>query len=165
MRLRVLPAARPQPVEVGEREHVRQPEALDLRPLLVVLDEDAQRVGVLEDVRAVARGAGRVDGRPDRADEREGVVEEDPLEPGGGEDPERVALADAEREEAVRELVHRARCLGPRDLAPDPGLVLHEVAGAVPSFGDGVEPQPRDRAARRGGRRGLSGNGCLRQRR
>ena len=36
-----------------------QLEALDLRPLLVVLDEDADRVGVLEDVDGVAREAAR----------------------------------------------------------------------------------------------------------
>jgi len=120
---------------------------------------------VLEDVNGVARGAGRVGGRADGADERKREVEEHPLEARRGEDPEGLALADAEREEAVRELVHRARRLGPRDLAPDSRLLLDEVAGTVASLGDGVEPEPRDRAARRGGSRRLRGRCCLGHRR
>src|SRR5205085_6767699 len=142
--------------------HVPEADALGLRPLLLVLDEDADRVGVPEDMDAVPRRAGRVGGRADRADEREGEVEEHPLEARRGEDPEGLALADAEREEAVRELVHRPRRLGPRDLAPGPGLLLDEVAGAVASLADGVEPKPRDRAARRGASRSLRGRDRLR---
>jgi hypothetical protein len=75
---------------------------------------------VVEDVLAVLRRAVRVDRGADRADVREREVEERPLEARLAEDPERVALADAERQQAVRELLHGRRSLGPGDRLPAP---------------------------------------------
>jgi len=68
---------------------------------------------VLEDVAALGRGDRGVDGRGDGSDLGEREVEQRPFEPGSGEHAEGIALADAEREEAVCELVHRQRGLGP----------------------------------------------------
>ena len=113
MRRCVLSATGPQVVEVCEREHVPELDAFELRPLLLVLDEDAHGVRVPEDVGAVARRARGVHRRADGADQGEREVEERPLEPRRAEDPERVALADPERKEAVRDLLHRSSRLSP----------------------------------------------------
>jgi hypothetical protein len=97
----VFASLRAHVVEVGEREHVaehRQIRALrvDLRKLRVVFDEDAECVRVFEDVGTVLRRERRVDPGADGADRAERKVEEDPLERRPSEDPERVALADAQ---------------------------------------------------------------------
>ena len=118
MRGGVCAAALAQAVEVGERQHVLDARTLDLRALLLVLDEDADGARVLEQVQHVVPRARGVDRRADRADERQGEVEQRPLEAGAREQAERVALLDAEREQAVRELVDRPAGFGPRDGLP-----------------------------------------------
>ena len=103
-------------VEVGEGQHVLEGGQLaahgfDLLELRLVLDEHPDGVGVGEDVAAVLGRRVRVDRRRYASDEREREVEEAPLDTRAREDPERVALADAERQQAVRELVHPSRGL------------------------------------------------------
>src|SRR4029453_3356721 len=116
-----------------------------------VLDEDADRLGVVEDVLAVLRRAVRVDRRADRADVCEGEVEERPLQARLAEDRERVALADAERQQAVRELVDRRGGLGPRDRPP--------AALAFPERGGRRRPRAGPAATASCHRRGIV-RGC-----
>ena len=142
----MLPAVCTQCVQLGERDHVSKPDVGDLGPLLFVLDEHADRVRVLEDVAAVLRRAVRVDRRADRADPCQREVEERPLERRLREDPERVALAHAARQQAVRDLVHRARRLAPADLAPAVGA-LDEVRRIRPRRLDRFAPELTDRSA------------------
>ena len=100
--------------EVGEREDVADAEALDLRPLLVVLDEHADRLGVLEHVLRVARRARCVDRRADRADERSAKSKSAHSRLVRARIPNASPFCDAEREQAVRELVDRGRPPRPR---------------------------------------------------
>ena len=90
----------------------------------------------------VAGRAVRVDRDADRSDVAEREVEERPLERRAREDPEGVALADAQREEAVGEQLDPLGRLGPRDLAPAV-LGLDEVRGR-PCSRDGVAPEARN---------------------
>ena len=150
VRRRELAAASAQRVQLGERDHVGETEAGDLLPLALVLDEHADGLGVLEDVLAVLRRAVRVDGRADSADQAEGVVEQRPVERRLREDPERVSLAHAQREEAVRELLHRLLGLAPRDLRP-PVRAFDEIGGIRPPGRDAFAPQPSDRPPAAGG--------------
>ena len=86
----------------------------------------------------------RVDRRADRADEPEREVEQRPLEARPREERERVSLADAEREQPVRELVDRPCGVRTRDLPPlAVGLV--EVGRVGVARGDRVPPKVRDR--------------------
>ena len=126
-------------------EHVGERDVRDLRPLRLVLDQHADCVRVLEHVAAVLRRAVRVDRRPDRTDPRQRVVEERPLEARLGEDPERVALAHAQREQAVGELLDRQAGLVPRDLLPAAGA-LDEVGGPGAARADRLAPELSDRA-------------------
>ena len=98
---------------------------------VVVLAEHADRLGVVEDVAGVLRRAVRVDRRADRADRAEREVEERPLDPARAEDRERVALADAEREQPVRVALDALVRLGPRDRAP----VVSVLDRGTPAFG------------------------------
>ena len=91
----VLAAERAKLVECLERVDVLGARGLDLGELLVVFDQAADDVRVLEDVTGLGRGAGRIDRRRDGSDLGEGEVEEHPLEPGPREDPEGIALLDA----------------------------------------------------------------------
>ena len=101
-------------------------------------------VGVGEDVAAVLGRRVRIDRRRDATDEREREVEEAPLDARSGEDPERVALADAERQQAVRELVHPSGGLGQRYRRPFAGA-LREIERIGAARGHGVPPEPDDR--------------------
>ena len=80
------------------------------------------------------------------------VVEEDPLDARAGDDRDDVALADAEVEQAVRELVDPARSLGPGHRLPA-ARALDQVGRVRPSGGRGLAPERGDRA--RPGRRRL----------
>jgi hypothetical protein len=91
-------ASRPHLLEVGERQHVAEVDAGDLRSLALILDEHANRVRVLQHVPAVPRGAVGVDRGANRADRSQRKVEERPLERRLREHSEGVALAHAERE-------------------------------------------------------------------
>ena len=147
---RVLPAAGGQLLEVGERQDMvqgRQPAAhrLDLLQLLVVLDEHTDGVGVAQHVPAVLRRRVRVDRSRHAADQREREVEEAPLDPRPAENPERVALADAEREQAVGQLVHPSGRLCERHGHPL-AVALREVERIGTAGGHGVPPEPHDRA-------------------
>ena len=150
MRKRVVPPARTQVVEVVERQDVLEPRVpravvVELRELLRVLDEHADRLRVVEDVLAVLGGAVRVDRGADGADVGEREVEERPLEARLPEDPEGVALPDAERQEPVGELLDGGRGLGPGDRLPALAA-LDEVRRAAPPRRDRVLPEPRNRA-------------------
>src|SRR6186997_526059 len=116
----------------------------DLRALVLVLDQDPDRVRVLQHVAAVARRAVRVDRRPDRADPPQRVVEQGPLEVRLREDPEGVALADSECEQPVGDLLDCHGRLVPRDLLPA-GLALDQVRGVLASPRGRVAPQAPDR--------------------
>ena len=123
---------------------MREPQAGDLGPLLLVLDQDAYRLRVLEDVRGVLRRAVRVDRGADRADSRQRVVEERPVERRLRQDSERVPFAHAERQQSVRELVDRLAGLCPGDL--DPALrTLAEVSGLRAPGRHGAAPELPDR--------------------
>src|SRR5205823_3308328 len=110
--------------------------------------------------RDVALRAVRVDPRADGADEAEREIEERPLESRGGEDRERVPFPDAQREQAVGELVDRFGGFPPRDFAPVVA-VLNQVGGALPLTLHGVLPQPRDRPRRCLPRRGVRQHSSL----
>jgi hypothetical protein len=162
----VLPPTRAQLVEVRVAEDVLEarvprPVVVELRELLVVLDEHTDRLRVVEDVLAVLRGAVRVDRGADGTHVRKSEVEERPLEARLAEDPERVALADTESQKAVRELLDCGRRLRPRDRVPAV-VALDEVGGLRPLRRDRVLPQPRDRARLRSLRLGQRVGGDLR---
>ena len=127
-----------------DRVDVLRPRVLDLRQQLVVLDEAADDVRVLEDVAALGGGARRIDRSRDGADLREREVEQHPLEPGAREHAEGVALLDAQGEQAVRELVDRLRGLGLRDLAPA-AVLLDQIGRARALLGERVLPERPDR--------------------
>src|SRR5262249_55711725 len=98
-----------------------------------------------QEILDVALRARCVDRGADRADEREREVEQRPLERRAAEDAEHLALAHAEREEAVRELLDGPVGLCPGDLAPV-ALDLLQVGGPRAAFPRRVLPQPRNRA-------------------
>src|SRR5438552_4027151 len=147
MLARELAPARAKLVEVGERHDVIERRAGGLRPLLLVLDEHADGLRVLEDVQDVAGRARRVDRRADGADERQREVEQRPLEARPAEQRERLAPADAEGQQPVRELLDGPSRLRPRNLAPV-ALDLVEVGRVAAALGDRVPPEVRDRAGR-----------------
>ena len=98
---RVFTSPRVQVVDVGECQDVpelRQVRAFrpDLRELNVVFDEDADCVRMVEDVRTVLRRERWINPGADGADRAQREIEEDPLERRPREDPEGVALADAQ---------------------------------------------------------------------
>jgi hypothetical protein len=93
--------------EVGKRQDVLQRQPVELRPLLIVLAEHADRLGVLCDVLRVLRRVVHVDRSADRADQTEREIEEHPLEAGRGEDRESVPFSHPEGEQAVGNLVDR----------------------------------------------------------
>ena len=136
----------PQALEVRKRQHVRQPQGLDLGQLGLVLRQPAHHLGMLKQIGGFVGRAVRIDGRADRADEREREVEERPLEGRLPDDRERVAFRDAEREQYVGELVHGSRRLAPRDFSPPPGLDLREIRGIVASGRSRVAPKAHDRS-------------------
>ena len=136
-------------VEIGEGQHVLEAgelaaHGLDLLELRLVLDEHPDCIRVGEDVAAVLGRRVRIDRRRDATDEREREVEEAPLDPRPGEDPERVALADAERQQAVRELVHPPGSLGQRYGRPFAGA-LREIERIGATRCHGFPPEPDDR--------------------
>ena len=92
-------------VEVVEGEDVLEVEPFDLLALQRVLAQDADRLGVVDHVGDVLRGAVHVDRRADGADEAEREVEEHPFETRRGEDREGVALLDPEGQQPVGKLV------------------------------------------------------------
>ena len=148
MLLQVAAALGPKLGQVADCEHVLESKALDLLSLAVVLAEDSDGLGMLDDVSTVARRRVGVDRGTDRADEGEREVEERPFEPGRCQDRERVPLAHAERQQAVRKLVDGERRLLTRHGLPAVGG-LREVGGRLPATRDGVLPQSRDRPVRR----------------
>ena len=114
---RPFTSARAELVQRGERDDVAA-EPFDLRELLVVLDQDAAGFGVLEDVLHVACGARRVDRRANGADQSQREVEQRPLERRAPEEGERISPGNAQREEAVGELVHHPGRVVAGDLVP-----------------------------------------------
>ena len=90
----------------------------ELRALRLVLGEREHRLGVPEDVRALLRGARRIDPDDDRADRHHRPVEQHPLEPGARDHRDGVAAADAAGEQPVRERLDALAGLLPGDLAP-----------------------------------------------
>ncbi len=140
-----LSAAGGEVVQLGEGQDVvdardQAVHLVQLARLALVLGQDADRLRVVERVRAVVRRARRVDRDSDGADEGEGVVEEQPFDAGRREDPERVALADAERQEAVRELGDALARLCPRDGRPA-ALPLGQIRRRRPALVQRCEPQ------------------------
>ena len=144
MFLGVLATERSELVEALALEDVLELDPVDLLAQIGV-DQAADRVRVLEDVRALGRRVRRVDRSRDRADVREREVEERPFEAVASEDAERVALLDPDREQPVRELLHDPVGLVPRDLPPAV-LILDEVRGVLAVLGDCLVPERPDRA-------------------
>ena len=147
---RVVTAVRRQAVEVVVGEHVLERgslvgRGLDLRQLLGVLADDPDGLGVREEVTHVTGRARRVDRDAHRADPREREIEERPVEAVAREQRERVSLANAAGEQTVGIRAHPLLGLVPRDLSPAV-LVLDEIRGRRARRGNGVAPQPRDRA-------------------
>ena len=116
--------------------------------MLGVFADDADGLGVREQVLDVARRAGRIHGDADCADVREREVDECPLEAVPREQREVVAFPHSPREEAVRVGPHALVRVRPRDLGPAV-LRLDEVRGAAAARRDGVAPELRDGPARR----------------
>jgi hypothetical protein len=120
-------------------------DGLDLGQLLLVLADDAHRLGVRQQIADVLRRARRVDRDADGADAGEREVEEGPLEAVPRQQGERVSLPDTPREEPVGVCAHELVGLAPRDPAPV-FSVLDEVSRALRAGRHGVLPEPRDRA-------------------
>ena len=123
--------------QVGEREHVAEPwERRPAASTFARCASSSQRTPTasewLEDVVHVVRRRVRVDRGPDRADVREREVEQRPLERVPREDAEGVALADAAREEAVREV--RRPAPPPRPMAPPATCRLARRGSRSPVF-------------------------------
>ena len=145
----------------SKRRISRRPAArkhgLELLALLVVLGEGEHRLGVAEDVRALARGVRRVEADDDGADRHDRPVEQDPLEARPREDGDRVAAADAAGEERRAERVdplRRPPATRPRASRP----LLLEVGGRRAALLEHVAPE--------GGRRaGLERESARRRRR
>ena len=134
--------------EVVVPEHVLQAGTCcvgQLRSLLRVLAEDADRLRVREDVLDVGRRVVCVDGHRDRPDVREREVEQRPLERRPGQDPERVTFAHAARQQPVRQCGHTLCGLEPGDLVPVVAM-LDEVCRALLAPRDSVAPEPWDGA-------------------
>ena len=118
--------------EVVEREHVLQrarARTVELGALLGVLAR--ARPMDCECSRTYSTSFGElfgVDGHDDRADVGEREVEQRPLERRPREDRERVALADAAREQPVGESLDALGGLGPGHVVPVV-VVLDEVRG------------------------------------
>ena len=109
--------------QVGEREDVAErgearPARVHLVALRIVLAHDADRLRMLEDVLGVARRRIRVDRGAHGADVREREVDERPFERVPRQDSEGIALADAAREQAVRDQLDPFGRLAPGDLPP-----------------------------------------------
>ena len=122
----------------GHPDHVLELRAAvadppDLLQLLVVLDHDRDRVGVLEHVLALLRRVGLVDRDHGRARGERGEVEVGPLGPGVGEDRDLVALLDPELDQPERQLADDLADLGVGLRRPLPvvALVDHGPLGAV----------------------------------
>ena len=126
--------------EVSEREHGS---ALDLRALLLVLDDHEDGLRVVEDVRALLRGARRVEADHDGADRHQRPVEQHPLERRPRQDAHRIPAADAPGQETVGELVDPPAGLVPAHRPPSGGG-LGQVRGARPALGERGPPD-RDR--------------------
>ena len=133
--------------EVGETA----PYLLDLRQLLVVLGQDADRLGVPDHVRRVRWRAVCIDGGADRTDQAEREVEQAPLEAGRRHDRERLPLLDSEGEQAVRDVVHPACRLGPRDLGPG-AVALGEIGRPARSSAPRSATTRRSSSSRPSGR-------------
>ena len=146
----------------GHPDHVLELRAAiadlaDLLQLLVVLDHDRDRVGVLEHVLALLRRVGLVD-RDDRgAGGERGEVEVGPLGPGVGEDRDLVALLDPEVHQPERQLADDLADLGVglRDPVARVVLVDDRALGAVLARRRRKQVGERLRAGRRFGRRSL----------
>ena len=95
----------------------------ELLALLVVLDEREHRLGVAEDVLALLRRVRRIEPDDDGADRHDRPVEQHPLEARAGEHRDRVAAADAAREQGVGEGVDPLAGLLPATPAASPRAV------------------------------------------
>ena len=134
--------------EIREGEHVLRRSFPELCALFLVLAQDPDGVGMLDDVGNVLRRAVHVDGRAHGSDERQREVEQRPLEPRRREDREGVALADAEGEQPVCELLDGLRRLLPGHLAPS-AVLFDQVCRDRPVSRAGVLPEARDRVRSR----------------
>ena len=124
----------------------------DLGRLLDIAAEHRPGAGVAQHVGTLGRGIGVVDGRDDPPGAQDAVIGERPFRAGGGEDRHPVAGADAQRDQAPRDLGHaRAQLrVGDRDL-PAVTPVAQRRAGVTAG---GVERHRAERPGRAG--RGLS---------
>ena len=130
-------------------------EVVHLRELLGVLGDQHLRLGVAQDELDLGGRRSRIDRDHDRADRRQGVVGECPLEPRAAQDRDLVALLNVEGEEAVRQRGDAVGGLLPADLAPAVGFA-DEERGARTVGADALPPQLADRRAG-----GLAGRGLL----
>src|SRR5207244_13048257 len=101
----------------------------DLRQLLLVLDEDGARLGVVEHVVALLRGVGLVDRDRGRAGGQDREVGVGPLRARVAEDRDTVTLADAEADEPPPNLADDLTQLLESDVDP---VVAHLVAKGDP---------------------------------
>ena len=136
-----------EPVERDDLPQVRQGAADgdELPRLLVVLGEREHRLAVVEDVFALLGGARGIEADDDGADRHHGPVEQDPLEPGAGEDRHAVAVAHAACEQPLRERRDALRGFAPRDRPPAVRRLL-EIRGLGRRVADGLAPELGHRA-------------------
>ena len=128
---------------VGERGQVAG-DALDRALVLLALDDDAHRVGVLEDPLDLVGRGGLVDRDGHGAGGPQGEVGEGPLVAGAAHDADGAARGDARREEALGQRVDLVAELLGGEVAPA-GAVAHGEQRRVTGSRGG---------AGRGGRRG-----------
>src|SRR2546429_208571 len=94
-----------EPVKRDDLAQVRQRAANgdELPGLLLVLGEGEHSLAVVEDVFALLCGARGIEADDDGADRHYRQVEQDPVEPGAGEDRHAIAVAHAAREQPLGE--------------------------------------------------------------
>ena len=139
---------------VSDVAQQRQPRAclLDLRQLLCVLDEHADRLGVADHVGAVARGAVGVDRGADRADQAQREVEQAPLQAGRGR-RSRTRLPSERRARASRFAMSSTRRAASPERDRNPAALAFRQVGDVGRIaGARVSPEAGDRAGRARGR-------------
>ena len=110
--------------------------------LLLVLGKGEHRLGVGQHVLALLRRARRVEADDDGADRHHRPVEQDPLEPRARQHRHAIALANAARQQPMRERVDPFGRLVPRHRPPAVVLLL-EICGPVGRAADDVAPELR----------------------
>ena len=133
------PGQSPVACMVAHEHHVVQTGQLgtlgqDLVELLLILDQNNGRLGMVDDVSALLRRVRRIDPGRSRTDRHGGNVEDDPFRLVGSEDGHRHSGFDAERDQCFRSVADLGHILGPTRRHPSISLA-HRVRSGRASLG------------------------------